>query len=61
MKLLDRILNGLEAAAKSAADFARMTSAPAKVPVPVKTPHLSYSLRRRKRLEWMNFVCRGGR
>lgn len=30
---------------------------PARIPLPARAPHLTYSHRRRQRLEWMSYVC----
>lgn len=58
MNILRRILNAAEAIARGVADSLRAgRPLPVKIRVPAKVPHLSYTLRTRKRLEWMNYVC----
>lgn len=56
MNILRRILNAVEAITLHAAE-ALQVGRPIPVKIPARAPHLTYSLSRRQRLEWMHYVC----
>lgn len=58
MELLRRVLNAVERIASRAAEaLGAGRPVPARIPLPVRSPSLTYRQRRRQRLEWMSHVC----